>query len=284
MSASVHLFRFFGVFWSRGLFKTIKTVYNVLGKGMVLMQKILGYMRRAINEFDLISDGDRIAVGVSGGKDSLALLLGLIRLRSFIGIDYSLVAITLDPCFGGVEGDYAAVERICKDAGVEYILERTKIGEIVFDVRKEEHPCSLCAKLRRGALHNAAVKAGCNKVALGHHFNDAAETFIMNLFIEGRIGCFSPKSFLDRREITVIRPLVFAPESEIRRAIRREGIEVVKSKCPVDGHTKREEIKNFLAEAERADRGFTDRVFGAMRRAGIDGWGIKDRGEKGDSE
>lgn len=248
------------------------------------MQKILGYMRRAINEFDLISDGDRIAVGVSGGKDSLALLLGLIRLRSFIGIDYSLVAITLDPCFGGVEGDYAAVERICKDAGVEYILERTKIGEIVFDVRKEEHPCSLCAKLRRGALHNAAVKAGCNKVALGHHFNDAAETFIMNLFIEGRIGCFSPKSFLDRREITVIRPLVFAPESEIRRAIRREGIEVVKSKCPVDGHTKREEIKNFLAEAERADRGFTDRVFGAMRRAGIDGWGINDKGEKGDSE
>lgn len=284
MSASVHLFRFFGVFWSRGLFKTIKTVYNVLGKGMVLMQKILGYMRRAINEFDLISDGDRIAVGVSGGKDSLALLLGLIRLRSFIGIDYSLVAITLDPCFGGVEGDYTSVERICKDAGVKYILERTKIGEIVFDVRKEEHPCSLCAKLRRGALHNAAVKAGCNKVALGHHFNDAAETFIMNLFIEGRIGCFSPKSFLDRREITVIRPLVFAPESEIRRAIRREGIEVVKSKCPVDGHTKREEIKNFLAEAERADRGFTDRVFGAMRRAGIDGWGIKDRGEKGDSE
>ena len=246
------------------------------------MQKILGYMRRAINEFDLIQDGDRIAVGVSGGKDSLALLMGLIRLRSFIGIDYSVTAVTLDPCFGGVEGDYTAVERLCEEAGVEYILERTRIGEIVFDVRKEEHPCSLCAKLRRGALHNAAKKAGCNKAALGHHFNDAVETFMMNLFIEGRIGCFAPKSYLDRRDITIIRPLVFAPESEIRRAVKRSGIEVVKSACPVDGHTKREEMKNFLAERERADHGFTDRIFGAMRRSGIDGWGIKENSEKGE--
>lgn len=242
------------------------------------MQKILGYMRRAITEFDLLQDGDRVAVGVSGGKDSLALLIGLARLRSFIGIEYNVVAITLDPCFGGTEGDYSAVSELCDRLGVEYILERTRIGEIVFDVRKEEHPCSLCAKLRRGALHNAAKKAGCNKVALGHHFNDAAETFVMNLFIEGRIGCFAPKSHLDRRDITVIRPLVFAPESEIKRALRREGIEVVKSKCPADGHTKREEIKEFLADMERRDHGFTDRIFGAMRRAGIDGWGFKEEG------
>lgn len=241
------------------------------------MQKILGYMRRAIAEFDLLCDGDRVAVGVSGGKDSLVMLSGLIRLRSFIGIDYDIVAVTLDPCFGGAEGDYSPVEKLCAENSVEYILERTKIGEIVFDVRREEHPCSLCAKLRRGALHNAAKKAGCNKVALGHHYNDAVETFMMNLFIEGRIGCFAPKSFLDRREITVIRPLVFAPESEIRRAANRLGLEVVKSKCPVDGHTKREEMKNFLAERERLDRGFTDRIFGAMRRSGIDGWGIKQK-------
>ena len=241
------------------------------------MQKILGYMRRAITEFDLLQDGDRVGVGVSGGKDSIALLIGLNRLRSFIGIDYSLVAITEDPCFGGVQGDYGAIEELCREQGIEYILERSRIGEIVFDVRHEVHPCSLCAKLRRGALHNAAKGAGCNKLALGHHYNDAVETFIMNLFIEGRIGCFSPKSYLDRRDITVIRPLVFAPESEIRRAVRKAGIEVVKSRCPVDGHTKREEIKNFLAERERADHGFTDRVFGAMRRAGIDGWSIKER-------
>lgn len=241
------------------------------------MQKILGYMRKAITEFDMIQDGDKIAVGVSGGKDSLVLLLGLIRLRSFIGIDYDITAITLDPCFGGVEGDYSSVAKLCEENDIPYILERSRIGEIVFDVRKEEHPCSLCSRLRRGALHNEAIKAGCNKVALGHHYNDAVETFIMNLFVEGRIGCFSPKSFLDRREITVIRPLVFAPEYEIKRVARRTGIEVVKSRCPVDGHTMREETKNFLAEREKIDKGFTDRIFGAMRRAGIDGWGYKDK-------
>lgn len=241
------------------------------------MQKILGYMRKAITEFDLISDGDKIAVGVSGGKDSLVLLAGLVRLRSFIGIDYELTAITEDPCFGGVPGDYSEIEKLCESLGVEYVLERSRIGEIVFDIRHEEHPCSLCARLRRGALHNAAVKSGCNKVALGHHCNDAVETFIMNLFVEGRIGCFAPKSFLDRREITVIRPLVFAPEVEIRRAAKRENLPIVKSKCPADGNTMREQTKQFLAERERQDRGFTDRIFGAMRRSGIDGWGYKEK-------
>ena len=240
------------------------------------MQKILGCMRKAITEFDLIENGDRVAVGVSGGKDSLVMLKGLIQLRDFIGIDYDLVAVTLDPCFGGVPGDYSPVERLCEENGIEYILERTRIGEIVFDVRKEKHPCSLCAKLRRGALHKATQTAGCNKVALGHHFNDAVETFVMNLFVEGRIGCFAPKSYLDRRDITVIRPLVFATESEIKRAAYRNGLEIVKSKCPADGNTKREEIKRALAEQEKLDRGFTDRIFGAMRRAGIDGWGIKE--------
>lgn len=245
------------------------------------MQKILGYMRRAITEFDLLSDGDRVAVGVSGGKDSLVMLSGLIRLRSFIGIDYDIVAVTLDPCFGGVAGDYSSVEKFCAENSVPYILERTHIGQIVFDVRQEEHPCSLCAKLRRGALHNQAKKAGCNKVALGHHYNDVVETFMMNLFIEGRIGCFAPKSYLDRRDITVIRPLVFAPENEIRRAANRSGLTVVKSACPVDGKTKREEMKNFLAERERLDHGFTDRIFGALRRSGTDGWGFKNEKKEG---
>lgn len=241
------------------------------------MQKILGYMRRAITEFDMISDGDRIAVGVSGGKDSLILLKGLILLRNFIGIKYDVTAITIDPCFGGVAGDYTPVAKICEENGVPYILKRTHIGEIVFDVRKEEHPCSLCARMRRGALHIEAEKAGCGKVALGHHYNDAVETFIMNLFVEGRLGCFSPKSFLERRAITVIRPLVFAPEYEIKRAAHRLDIEIVKSGCPAEGHTMREETKQFLMERERLDRGFTDRIFGAMRRADIDGWGYKDK-------
>ena len=133
------------------------------------MQKILGYMRKAIQEFDLIRDGDKIAVGVSGGKDSLVLLKGLVLLKRFIGIDYDVVAITLDPRFGGIDGDYSEVQKLCDELGVPYILKRTDIGVIVFDIRKEEHPCSLCARMRRGGLHDAAIEAGCNKIALGHH-------------------------------------------------------------------------------------------------------------------
>ena len=148
------------------------------------MQKILGYMRKAIQEFDLIQDGDRIAVGVSGGKDSLVLLQGLAMLRRFIGIDYELVAITLDPQFGEEPGDFSEIAAMCKDLGVPYVVLPTDIGKIVFEIRQEASPCSLCARMRRGALHDAAVANGCNKIALGHHFNDAVETFVMNLFID----------------------------------------------------------------------------------------------------
>lgn len=237
------------------------------------MQKILGYMRKAIQEFDLISDGDVIAVGVSGGKDSLVLLQGLALLQRFIGIDYRIVGITLDPQFNGVEGDYSAVVEICEKLNIDYHIIRTHIGEIVFDIRKETHPCSLCARMRRGALHDAAKEYGCNKIALGHHYNDAIETFIMNLFTEGRIGCFSPKSYLSRKDLTLIRPLVFAPEKEVRKAAMKNEITVVKSVCPADGHTNREKTKNFILQMEREDNGFSDRIFGAMRRADIDGWG-----------
>lgn len=242
------------------------------------MQKILGYMRKAIQEFDLIQDGDKIAVGVSGGKDSLVLMEGLVRLKRFIGIDYEVTAITLDPRFGGADGDYSSVEKMCQRLGVDFILKRTHIGEIVFDVRQETNPCSLCARMRRGALHDAAKEAGCNKIALGHNYDDAVETFVMNLFNEGRLGCFAPKSYLSRKDITMIRPLVFAPEKEVRNAAKRSGLEVVKSKCPADGHTSREETKRFLAERNKADKGFSDRIFGAVRRAGLDGWGYKDKG------
>lgn len=244
------------------------------------MQKILGYMRKAIQEFDLIRDGDKIAVGVSGGKDSLVLLKGLVLLKRFIGIDYDVVAITLDPRFGGIDGDYSEVRKLCDELGVPYILKRTDIGVIVFNIRKEEHPCSLCARMRRGGLHDAAIEAGCNKIALGHHYNDAVETFMMNLFIEGRIGCFAPKSYLSRKDLTLIRPLVFAPEKEIKKAANKGVVNVIKSKCPIDGHTSRETMKQFLAEREKSDKGFTDRIFGAMRRAGIDGWGITGKGER----
>lgn len=234
-------------------------------------------MRKAIQEFDLIQNGDKIAVGVSGGKDSLVLLEGLVRLKRFIGIDYEVTAITLDPRFGGTDGDYSSVEKMCAEMGIEFKLIRTDIGEIVFNVRKETNPCSLCARMRRGALHDAAKELGCNKIALGHNYDDAVETFVMNLFNEGRLGCFAPKSYLSRKDITMIRPLVFAPEKEVRNAAKRSGLEVVKSKCPADGHTSREETKRFLAERNKADKGFSDRIFGAVRRAGLDGWGYKDK-------
>lgn len=237
------------------------------------MQKVLGHMRKAIQEFDLIQDGDRIAVGISGGKDSLVLLNGLALLRRFIGIEYELVAITLDPRFNGQEGDYSSVQELCDKLGVEYRIIPTDIGEIIFNIRKEPNPCSLCARMRRGALHDASIEAGCNKLALGHHYNDAVETFVMNLFNEGRIGCFSPKTYLSKKDIWLIRPMVLTSEKEIFSACRRNGLEVVKSKCPADGHTNREKTKNFLAEMEKENRGFTYRLFGAMRRANIDGWG-----------
>lgn len=239
------------------------------------MQKMLVYMRKTIQEFDMIQDGDRIAVGVSGGKDSLVLLKGLIELRRFIGIDYDVVAITLDPRFGGVEGDYSSVAQMCSEAGVEYRLIPTDIGQIVFDIRKELNPCSLCAKLRRGALHNAAKDAGCNKIALGHHFDDAVETFMMNLLNEGRIGCFSPVTHLARCGLVQIRPMVMAPEKEVIRAARRLDLNVVKSKCPADGHTSRQRTKELLAELEKTNKGVTERIFGAMRRGKIDGWAGK---------
>lgn len=241
------------------------------------MQKILGYMRKAVQEFDLIQNGDRIAVGVSGGKDSLVLLYGLCLLRRFIGIDYEVVAITLDPGFNGEQTDYSSVQTLCDELGIPYVLRRTQIGEIVFDVRKEPNPCSLCARMRRGALHDAAIEAGCNKIALGHHYDDAVETFVMNLFNEGRIGCFSPISYLSRKNLHLIRPLVFAPERDVRAAAKRSGLHIVKSKCPVDKTTSREDTKQFLAQMEREHDGFKYRLFGAMRRQGIDGWGYKEQ-------
>ncbi len=240
------------------------------------MQKILGHMRRAIEEFDLIKDGDRIAVGISGGKDSLVLLVGLCMLKRFIGIDYELVAVTLDPQFNNIETDYSEVEELCEKYGVLYVIKRTNIGEIVFDIRKESHPCSLCARMRRGALHDIAKENNCNKIALGHHYNDVVETFMMNLFIEGRIGCFAPKSYLSRKDITMIRPLVFSPEYDIKRACEKNNIKTVKSVCTVDGKTKREEMKEYLREKEKSDKGFTYRMFGALRRSGVDGWGFKE--------
>ncbi|MDE6424758.1 MAG: tRNA 2-thiocytidine(32) synthetase TtcA [Ruminococcus sp.] len=236
------------------------------------MQKILGHMRKAIQNYRLISDGDRICVAVSGGKDSLVMLKGLVLLKNFIGIDYQVTAVTIDPCFDGIAGDYSPVSEMCSALDIEYHVISTQIGEIVFDVRKEPNPCSLCARMRRGALYNSAEELGCNKIALGHNYDDVIETFIMNLFTEGRIGCFSPSTYLENRDINIIRPLVLAPERDVKKAAR--NLTIVKSRCQADGHTNRQKTKDFIAGMEHQEHGFKDRIFGAMCRTDIDGWGI----------
>ena len=236
------------------------------------MQEIMGYIRRAVEEYRMIEDGDTVAVGVSGGKDSVALLAGLAGVRRFIGIDFTLKAVTLDNCFNGEEGDFSPIADLCGSLGVEYILRRTDIGQIIFGERGESNPCSLCARMRRGVLHDTAKANGCNKIALGHHFDDAVETFLMNLFNEGRIGCFSPVSYLSRKDLTVIRPLIFATEREVRNAVNRAGLPVVKSKCPVDGCTERQWTKEFLYDMEKTHPGITKRIFGAIRRGHVSGW------------
>lgn len=239
------------------------------------MQKILGQMRKAITDYNMISDGDRIAVGVSGGKDSVVLLEGLCRLRRFIEIDYEIVAVSLDPCFNGSENDYSAITDICRSYQVEHIIKRTDFWEIIFEIRKEKNPCSLCARMRRGLLHDTAKENGCNKVALGHHLDDAVETFFMNLFNEGRIGCFSPVSYLSRKDLYMIRPLILTEEADIQRAAVRNGFPIVKSRCPVDGFTQRASMKDFIDERTKKDPSFKEKIIGSMIRGNISNWGVE---------
>ena len=236
------------------------------------MQYISGLIRRAVAEYDMISEGDKIAVGISGGKDSVALLAGLVKYRSYADFNFEIVAVTLDPCFNNVETDYSPIKELCDELGVEYYIKRTEIGNIIFDIRKETNPCSLCARMRRGALHDITKELGCNKIALGHHYDDAVETFFLNLFQEGRIGCFSPVTYLSRKDITMIRPLVMTEEYDIKSAVKRLGLPVVKSKCPVDGITKRQETKEWIKMMEKKDRKFKTKIYGAMKRAHISEW------------
>ena len=237
------------------------------------MQRILGAMRKAVLEYGMLRHGDNVAVGVSGGKDSVALLVGLVKLREFIGIDYSLAALSIDPCFNGIQTDYTAITELCETLGVPHIIRRSELGDIIFNKRKEQSPCSLCSRMRRGMLHDMAKARGCNKIALGHHRNDAEETFIMNLFYEGRLGCFQPVSYLSRKDLTMIRPLCLAGEKDITAAVRREGLPVIGKTCPVDGATSRQATKEWLRFMEsNGFPGLGKKIFGAIRRAGLSGW------------
>ena len=218
----------------------------------------------------MIRPGDRVAVGVSAGKDSLTLLCAMAELRRFYPIPFELVAVTIDMKAG--ESDFSAIRALCESLDVPYHVIPTEISHIIFDIRKEKNPCSLCAKMRRGALHNAAKELGCNVVALGHHFDDAVETFMLNLFFEGRIGCFSPVSYLSRTDLRLIRPMIYMPEKDVRYFAKKAELPVLASTCPADGNTQREEMKKLLAELDRKHDGLRYRIFGAMQRGEIDGF------------
>ena len=239
------------------------------------MQKMLSYVRRACDDYNMIEEGDNIAVGVSGGKDSVMLLSALCALRRFYPKSFSVTAIILDPQFSGLQTDYSEIEKLCDKLSVPLVIKRTHIGQIVFEQRKEKSPCSLCARMRRGALHDAAIEAGCKKLALGHHYNDVVETVVMNLVSEGRFGCFSPLTYLSRKDIYMIRPLIYVPETEIEAAVKRLELPVVKSKCPADKNTLRQEIKIRLSEEEKRLPDLSQKLFGALVRSGVDGWSKK---------
>lgn len=229
-------------------------------------------MRAACQQYEMIKEGDRIAIGVSGGKDSIALLAGMANLRRFYPEKFDIVAITLDPRFGGIDADYSEIEELCKKLDVKYVIKRTQLAEVIFDIRKESNPCSLCARMRRGALHDAAIAAGCNKIALGHHLDDLAETFIMNLFNGGTLDCFMPVTYLSRKDIHMIRPMIFARESDCARVVRKENLPTVKSNCPADGTTERQEVKEMLSALEKKYGDVRSKILGAMQRKEINGY------------
>jgi len=238
------------------------------------MQMLMSHIRAALQRYNMIEAGDKIAVGVSGGKDSLALLYALSEMRRFYPVPYELVAITLDMQFGGKPADFSKIEALCDKLGVEYIIRPTQLAKVIFEDRKEKNPCSLCAKMRRGMLHDAAKEAGCNKLALGHHLDDAVVTFYMNLLDGGKIGCFRPVSYLSRKDLTLIRPMVFAYERDVAKAARKLDLPVTKSLCSADGITERQRVKDLLNKLEK-ENGYSSlyqKTIGALQRGGIDGW------------
>lgn len=235
-------------------------------------QDLLGLLRAAVDRYGMLQDGDRVAVGVSGGKDSMVLLALLSELRRFSPVSFSLTAITLDPTFGGVESDFSAVAAWCEAHDVPYVLKRTRLADAAIEQAAGKPPCSLCAKMRRGALHRAAVEAGCNVVALGHHKDDAAETVLMNLLEGSRFACFSPVTDLDRRGLRLIRPLIFMTERAIANLATAEELPIVASRCPVDGHTHRQQAKELVATLSAEYGDVAEKLIHALTADHINHW------------
>ena len=236
------------------------------------MQRLMGLVRRCVEDYDMIRPWEKVAVGVSGGKDSLVLLQLLAGLRQYM--DFELEAITIDM---GLGMDYSAVAAWCRELGVPYTVVKTEIGPIIFEHRKEKNPCSMCAKMRRGALNQAILDRGIHKIALGHHYDDAVETFLMSLLYEGRISCFQPVTDLDRTGVIQIRPMLYIHEKTVDNFAQRMNLPVVENRCPVDKTTKREEIKKLVYELSSIYPDLKERIFGAMQRLPLPEWGPKGR-------
>ncbi len=234
------------------------------------LNEFTGTVRRAVDDYDMIQEGDKVAVGVSGGKDSMLLLLALNHLKSFYPRPFELSAVTIELGFEGM--DFTPVKDMCAQLNIPYACLRTDIKEIVFDVRKEDNPCSLCAKMRRGALNDYLRENGIGKLALGHHFDDAVETFMMSLLFEGRISCFRPVTYLDRSGITQIRPLIYCGEQKIANLAAQLNVPVVENPCPQDKASKRWEIKQMLKTMSADYPDMKSKIFGAMQRNPLPGW------------
>lgn len=238
------------------------------------MQKLIGLVRRCVDDYNMIAPGDRIGVGVSGGKDSLALLVFLCELKKYYPHPFQIEAITIDM---GLGMDYSGIEKLCAELDVPYTIVPTQIAPIIFEHRKEKNPCSMCAKMRRGALNEAILAKGCNKLALGHHYDDAVETFLMSLLFEGRISCFQPVTDLDRTGIIQIRPMLYIHERTVDNFAINHKLPVITNRCPVDKQTKREEIKQLIFSLSATYPDLKERIFGAMQRFPLPEWEPKGR-------
>lgn len=236
------------------------------------MQAVMSRLRKAIDDYNMIKDGEKVAVAFSGGKDSALLLSALKSLSRFHPANFEVCAVFADLGFGNI--DIEGLKRFCDNVGVELNIHKTEIAKIIFEYRKESNPCSLCAKMRRGVIHDAAREMGATAVALGHHMDDAAETVIMNLMFESRLGCFQPVTYMSRKDINVIRPMIYLNEREIKGAVTRLGIPVMKNPCPADGVTKREKAKEIIKVLSEQNPDIKQSIFGALQRSGIDGWAI----------
>lgn len=234
------------------------------------LQQVMSYVRRAIDDYHMIGEGDRIAVGISGGKDSLTLLYALHGLMRFYPKTFSIHAVTVDLGFENLNLD--RIRELCESLKVEYTVVQTDIAQVVFEKRQEDNPCALCAKMRKGALNNAIKAAGCNKVAYAHHKDDVVETMLLSLLYEGRFHTFAPVTYLDRMELTVIRPLMYMNEADVVGFVHKYDVPVVKSPCPADGNTRREYVKNLLRQLNRENPGVKERMFTAIQNGNLKGW------------